>query len=70
MIKCLKVLIFTVLSFFIINLSTVASEENLKFPLNNLNGNPLRGKVTVRNINNVSCLICHQLPIPDEPNHG
>ena len=70
MIKHLRGLIFTSLAFLLINSSTSLSEENLKFSLSKFNGNPLRGKAIVKDINNVTCLICHILPIPEEPNHG
>jgi len=66
----LRSLFYTITAFFLLNLSISFSQEKLKNPLNNLNGNPLRGKTIVRDVNNVSCLICHEFPIPDEPNHG
>lgn len=33
-------------------------------------GNPARGREIVRDINRATCLICHALPIPEEPDHG
>jgi L-cysteine S-thiosulfotransferase len=39
-------------------------------PLTESPGNPARGREIVRNINQVPCLICHQMPIPQEPDHG
>ena len=39
-------------------------------PLTDRPGDPLRGRDIVRNANNATCLICHQLPIPEEPDHG
>jgi sulfur-oxidizing protein SoxX len=33
-------------------------------------GNPARGSRIVRDTGNVTCLICHQLPFPDEPDQG
>jgi sulfur-oxidizing protein SoxX len=39
-------------------------------PLTDAPGNPERGKLTVRDVDNVTCLICHSMPIPEEPNHG
>src|SRR5690606_39700877 len=33
-------------------------------------GNPVRGRQIVRDINNATCLICHAMPIPEEPDHG
>ena len=39
-------------------------------PLTNEPGNPDRGKRIVRNAANATCLICHAMPIPEEPDHG
>ncbi len=33
-------------------------------------GDPVRGERIVRDANNATCLICHALPIPDEPDPG
>ena len=33
-------------------------------------GNPARGRQIVRDLSKATCLICHQMPIPEEPNHG
>lgn len=33
-------------------------------------GNPARGRQIVRDVNNATCLICHAMPIPEEPDHG
>lgn len=33
-------------------------------------GNRFRGELIVRNPANASCLICHRMPIPDEPDPG
>lgn len=33
-------------------------------------GNPGRGRRIVADLDRVSCLICHALPIPEEPDHG
>ena len=33
-------------------------------------GNPGRGRETVRDMAHVTCLICHAMPIPEEPDHG
>lgn len=33
-------------------------------------GDPTRGLAMVRDMQNASCLICHALPIPDEPDMG
>jgi sulfur-oxidizing protein SoxX len=39
-------------------------------PLTDEPGNPERGRLIVRDARNASCLICHAMPIPEEPNHG
>ncbi len=46
--------------------------ENLAVntPLTDRPGDPLRGRDIVRNAANATCLICHLLPIPEEPDHG
>jgi sulfur-oxidizing protein SoxX len=33
-------------------------------------GNPARGRLIVRDLDRASCLICHAMPIPEEPDHG
>lgn len=33
-------------------------------------GNPARGREIVRDMAHVTCLICHAMPIPEEPDHG
>ena len=33
-------------------------------------GNPARGRQIVRDLSKATCLICHVMPIPEEPNHG
>jgi sulfur-oxidizing protein SoxA len=33
-------------------------------------GDPTRGRAIVRDPGRVSCLICHAMPIPEEPDHG
>ncbi len=33
-------------------------------------GNPVRGQRIVRDADNATCLICHAIPIPDEPDPG
>lgn len=33
-------------------------------------GDPTRGRAIVRDVGRVSCLICHAMPIPEEPDHG
>jgi sulfur-oxidizing protein SoxX len=39
-------------------------------PLTNTPGNPGRGLQVLRDVNNVTCLICHTMPIPGEPDQG
>ena len=39
-------------------------------PLTDSPGNPDRGRQIVRDITNATCLICHAMPIPEEPDHG
>lgn len=39
-------------------------------PLTDEPGNPGRGRLIVRDMARATCLICHALPIPEEPDHG
>ncbi len=39
-------------------------------PLTDQPGDPARGRTIVRDAANASCLICHKLPIPEEPDPG
>jgi len=39
-------------------------------PLTDNPPDPFRGWQIVRDAGNASCLICHPMPIPEEPNHG
>jgi len=39
-------------------------------PLTDEPGDRFRGELIARNAANASCLICHRMPIPDEPNPG
>ncbi len=39
-------------------------------PLTAEPGNPDRGRLIVRDLSAASCLICHAMPIPEEPDHG
>lgn len=39
-------------------------------PLTDQPGDSFRGWQIVRDASNATCLICHAMPIPDEPNHG
>jgi sulfur-oxidizing protein SoxX len=39
-------------------------------PLTDSPGNPGRGLQTIRDVANVTCLICHKMPIAGEPDQG
>jgi sulfur-oxidizing protein SoxX len=39
-------------------------------PLTTTPGNPDRGRLTLRDTANVTCLICHKVPIAGEPDQG
>ena len=39
-------------------------------PLTDSPGNPARGRQIVRDMGHATCLICHAMPIPEEPDHG
>lgn len=39
-------------------------------PLTETPGDPVAGRLTVRDTSIASCLICHELPIPEEPDPG
>jgi sulfur-oxidizing protein SoxX len=39
-------------------------------PLTNEPGNPARGRQIVRDLSHATCLICHTMPIAEEPDHG
>lgn len=39
-------------------------------PLTAQPGSPERGRLIVRDLSKASCLICHAMPIPEEPDHG
>lgn len=39
-------------------------------PLTATPGDPVRGRAIVRDAGKASCLICHAMPIPEEPDHG
>lgn len=39
-------------------------------PLTDQPGDPLRGEVVLRDARNATCLICHHMPIADEPDQG
>jgi sulfur-oxidizing protein SoxX len=44
--------------------------QGLSEPLTAEPGNPARGRLVVRDMARATCLICHELPIPEEPDHG
>lgn len=39
-------------------------------PLTAIPGDAVKGQALVRDMTRVSCLICHRLPLPDEPDQG
>lgn len=39
-------------------------------PLADRPGDPARGRAVVRDLSKATCLICHAIPIPEEPDHG
>jgi len=44
--------------------------DGVAAPLTDEPGNPARGRQIVRDMGHVTCLICHRMPIPEEPDHG
>jgi sulfur-oxidizing protein SoxX len=47
-----------------------ASAQDIGMPLTQIPGDPVRGRSVVRDLEKATCLICHAMPIPEEPNHG
>jgi sulfur-oxidizing protein SoxX len=47
-----------------------AAAQEMPEPLTAEPGNPERGRLVVRDLGAASCLICHAMPIPEEPDHG
>ncbi len=45
-------------------------DDGIPEPLTDSPGNPARGRQIVRDLDKATCLICHQMPIPEEPDHG
>ena len=49
-------------------------QEGVQFfidePLCGLQGDPVAGRLAVRDRSNANCLACHQMPIPEEAFHG
>lgn len=39
-------------------------------PLTTTPGDPVAGRLTVRDTSRATCLICHELPIPEDRDHG
>lgn len=39
-------------------------------PLTSQPGDPVRGKRVVTDATNGTCMLCHPMPLPEEPNHG
>jgi sulfur-oxidizing protein SoxX len=39
-------------------------------PLTDEPGNPARGRQVARDLSHATCLICHAMPIAEEPDHG
>ena len=50
--------------------ASAGTDLSMPAPLTDTPGNPSRGRVIVSNAANASCLICHAMPIPEEPDHG
>jgi sulfur-oxidizing protein SoxX len=48
----------------------VVSSGAIKEPLTSTPGNPALGRRIVSDLAHASCLICHAMPIPEEPDHG
>ena len=49
---------------------TMDTVEGIETPLTDSPGNPARGKLIVAEAASVTCLICHTLPLPNEPDMG
>ena len=50
--------------------SYTITDNAISEPLNNLTGDPARGRLLAKNRNKGNCISCHQLPIPEEKFHG
>ena len=48
----------------------VIANGGIAAPLTTVPGDPARGEALVRDMSRASCLICHQMPIADEPDKG
>lgn len=51
-------------------LAPSAPAQDIGMPLTTSPGDPVRGRLVVRDLEKATCLICHAMPIPEEPNHG
>ncbi|MSP20853.1 MAG: sulfur oxidation c-type cytochrome SoxX [Alphaproteobacteria bacterium] len=45
-------------------------DNTIPEPLTDVPGDPDRGKRVVTNASNSTCLICHKMPIPEQPDQG
>lgn len=54
----------------IILATTAAAEPTMPTPLTSEPGSAARGRAIVRDTGKATCLICHAMPIPEEPDHG
>ena len=48
----------------------LAEGPSIDRPLTDRPGDPSRGRAVVRDLGKATCLICHAMPIPEEPDHG
>ncbi|MCY4541029.1 MAG: sulfur oxidation c-type cytochrome SoxX [Rhodobacteraceae bacterium] len=51
-------------------LSYVVEDLEIKLPLADVPGDPVRGELLVRDASRATCLICHDVPIEGEPDPG
>ena len=45
-------------------------DQEIPQPLTSEPGDPAKGKKIVTDASNATCLICHAMPIPEQPDHG
>jgi len=45
-------------------------DHEIPQPLTSEPGDPAKGKKIVTDASNATCLICHAMPIPEQPDHG
>ncbi len=50
--------------------TAAAAGPSMDRPLADRPGDPARGRSVVRDLSKATCLICHAMPIPEEPDHG